>query len=160
MYLRTLFTHPHTSRPHTHTQTLRDVAPHPPSTRRQQSLPLTPLSPRHHDNPSPRRSSIPLRTRPPLANVSLDSLVEAPCMGMLEWEHRNVKQVASSLVMEIDPEKLTNQIPCLPAHMMFMCLRFVVLLTIAYSHAHATLFTLSTHTHTNAHTLQICGPCE
>ena len=76
---------------------------------------LTPLSPQHYTHPL-------LPAPPPLGWPG--GVVDDPLMGMLSWQPGDLQQLLKQLITKLRPETLSGQSPCLPAHLLFMCLRY------------------------------------
>ena len=94
-----------------------------PPTAAAPSMPLTPLSPRkrgpaHRNAPngSPLRRSV-------SSNV-VKATAGKPALGMLSWQPRDLSQLLKKLILELDPKSFAGHIPCIPAHVIFMCLRY------------------------------------
>ena len=47
-----------------------------------------------------------------------------PKPDVLSWKHSSQSELIKELIVDMKPEKVASQIPCLPAHMIFMCLRY------------------------------------
>lgn len=45
-------------------------------------------------------------------------------LGMLQWNLEDKDKIVSALVVNLKPSVFEGQIPCLPAHLLFMCLRY------------------------------------
>ena len=45
-------------------------------------------------------------------------------LGMLQWNLEDKDKIVSALVVNLNPSAFEGQIPCLPAHLLFMCLRY------------------------------------
>lgn len=46
-----------------------------------------------------------------------------PHLGMLSWQPVDQARLLKQLIVDLKPEALSGEIPCLPAHLIFMCLR-------------------------------------
>ena len=47
-----------------------------------------------------------------------------PKPDVSSWKHSSQSELIKELIVDMKPEKVASQIPCLPAHMIFMCLRY------------------------------------
>ena len=45
-------------------------------------------------------------------------------LGMLQWNLEDKDKIVSALLVNLKPSAFEGQIPCLPAHLLFMCLRY------------------------------------
>lgn len=45
-------------------------------------------------------------------------------LGMLQWNLEDKDKIVSVLLINLKPSAFEGQIPCLPAHLLFMCLRY------------------------------------
>ena len=43
---------------------------------------------------------------------------------MLQWRLEDKDKIIATLVLKLHPSSVEGQIPCLPAHLLFMCLRY------------------------------------
>ena len=43
---------------------------------------------------------------------------------MLQWNLEDKDKIVSALLVNLKPSAFEGQIPCLPAHLLFMCLRY------------------------------------
>jgi len=43
---------------------------------------------------------------------------------MLQWRLEDKDKILTTLVLKLHPSAVEGQIPCLPAHLLFMCLRY------------------------------------
>ena len=50
---------------------------------------------------------------------------QTPALGMLSWQPEDQSKLIKALVLDLRPESFHGLIPCLPAHMIFMCLRYL-----------------------------------
>ena len=58
--------------------------------------------------------------------VKYSAFQEKPFLGILSWQPADQSKLISALISDLKPEQVRSHstIPCLPAHMLFMCLRY------------------------------------
>ena len=95
--------------------------PHPLNdVHRHGGVALTPLSPSRQD--SQLLSDATNRTTPSLSKSLSQHGIE-PYLGMLSWQPADLSRLLKTLISDLKPEDMAGGIPCLPAHLLFMCLR-------------------------------------
>ena len=58
--------------------------------------------------------------------VKYRALQEKPYLGILSWQPGDQSKLVRALILDLKPEVVQSHslIPCLPAHVIFMCLRY------------------------------------
>ena len=58
--------------------------------------------------------------------VKYRALQEKPYLGILSWQPADQSKLIRALILDLKPEVVQSHslIPCLPAHVIFMCLRY------------------------------------
>ena len=58
--------------------------------------------------------------------VKYRALQEKPYLGILSWQPADQSKLVRALILDLKPEVVQSHslIPCLPAHVIFMCLRY------------------------------------
>lgn len=81
---------------------------------------LTPLSPdRYYKHSMLTAGSV--ATPPPPFSWPEEG---EPLLGMLSWQQGDLQRLLSRLITTLRHESMSGGIPCLPAHLLFMCLRY------------------------------------
>ena len=69
-------------------------------------------------NPIPRSPG-------PLSYTSPRSATECKYLGMFSFRPEDVPNILQRVILGVQPSDMVGKLPCLPAHILFMCVRFV-----------------------------------
>lgn len=61
----------------------------------------------------------------PLPNISPRSATECKYLGMFSFRPEDVPSILQKVILGVQPSDMVGKLPCLPAHILFMCVRFV-----------------------------------
>ncbi len=101
----------------------RKLTPHPAAMDAPRvGVALTPLSPNRYDNRPMLSADLAAATPPPPLGWPEEG---DPPLGMLSWQSGDLQRLLRRLITNVHPEGgVAGEIPCLPAHLIFMCLRY------------------------------------